>query len=120
MSIAHSQGSDHLVGRGHEIRELERAAEFELDIPFGLVVDALNDYVGALEPSVIRALDEDSVAELASILPALSAVGPAKIRRRPAAERYRVHYAIRALLERLAAQHPVLLSLDDVHWADPA
>ena len=165
MSTAHSQGSDHLVGRGHEIRELERAvagvlsgtphvveivgesgigksrlltelarratdrgylvldgraAEFELDIPFGLVVDALNDYVGALEPSVIRALDEDSVAELASILPALSAVGPAKIRRRPAAERYRVHYAIRALLERLAAQHPVLLSLDDAHWADPA
>ena len=27
-----------------------RAAEFERDIPFGLVVDALNDYLGSLEP----------------------------------------------------------------------
>jgi predicted ATPase len=27
-----------------------RAAEFERDIPFGLLVDALNDYVGSLEP----------------------------------------------------------------------
>jgi DNA-binding CsgD family transcriptional regulator len=165
MSTAQSQRSDHLVGRGEEVRELERAvdrvlsgpphvveivgesgigksrllaelarraagrgylvlegraAEFELDIPFGLVVDALNDYVGALEPSVIRALDEDSLAELASILPALSPVAPAKTRRRPEAERYRVHYAIRALLERLASRYPVLLSLDDAHWADPA
>jgi predicted ATPase len=25
-----------------------RSAEFEHDIPFGLIVDALNDYVGAL------------------------------------------------------------------------
>jgi DNA-binding CsgD family transcriptional regulator len=165
MSTAQSKRSDHLVGRGEEIRELERAldrvlsgpphvveivgesgigksrllaelarraagrgylvldgraAEFELDIPFGLVVDALNDYVGALEPSVVRGVDEDSLAELASILPALSAVGPAKPRRRPEAERYRVHYAIRALLERLASRHPLLLSLDDAHWADPA
>jgi predicted ATPase len=165
MSTTQSQRSDQLVGRGQEIRELERAvdlvlagsshvveivgesgigksrllaelarcaanrgylvldgraAEFELDIPFGLIVDALNDYVGGLEPSVIRALDEDSVAELASILPALSALGPEKTRRRPDAERYRVHYAIRALLERLASRHPLLLSLDDAHWADPA
>ncbi|MBV8944521.1 MAG: AAA family ATPase, partial [Solirubrobacterales bacterium] len=27
-----------------------RAAEFERDIPFGLIVDALNDYLGSLEP----------------------------------------------------------------------
>ena len=28
-----------------------RAAEFERDIPFGLIVDALNDYLGSLEPA---------------------------------------------------------------------
>ena len=28
-----------------------RAAEFERDIPFGLIVDALNDYFGSLEPA---------------------------------------------------------------------
>jgi predicted ATPase len=39
---------------------------------------------------------------------------------RAAAERYRAHYAIRALLERLAARQPVVLALDDLHWADAA
>jgi predicted ATPase len=28
--------------------------------------------------------------------------------------------AVRALLERVAAERPVALLLDDVHWADPA
>jgi len=97
-----------------------RAAEFERDIPFGLIVDALNDYAGALEPSVLRALDEQSLAELASILPSLSAHATAKTEPRPDTERYRVHYAIRTLLEKLATRQPVLLSLDDAHWADPA
>ena len=35
-------------------------------------------------------------------------------------ERYRVHRAMRELLERLAVQQPLVLILDDVHWADPA
>jgi DNA-binding CsgD family transcriptional regulator len=107
------------AGRGFLVLD-GRAAEFERDIPFGLMVDALNDYAGALEPSVIRALDEESLTELASILPSLSTHATGKTKRRPDTERYRVHYAIRALLERLAMRHPVLLSLDDVHWADAA
>src|SRR5436189_3388935 len=41
-----------------------RAAELERDIPFGLIVDALNDYVGSLPPALLRALDEDLVQEL--------------------------------------------------------
>jgi predicted ATPase len=109
----------HAAKRGFLVLD-GRAAEFERDIPFGLIVDALNDYTGSLEPSTLRALDEDSLAELASILPSLSSLGPEKVRERPDAERYRVHYAIRTLLERLAARQPVLLSLDDAHWADPA
>ena len=48
-----------------------RAAEFERDIPFGLIVDALNDYLGSLDPALLRALDEDLLAELASIFPSL-------------------------------------------------
>ena len=33
-------------------------------------------------------------------------------------ERYRIHRAVRALLEGLTATKPVVLVLDDVHWAD--
>ena len=35
-------------------------------------------------------------------------------------ERYRAHRAVRELLERVAATKPLVLLLDDVHWADPA
>ena len=35
-------------------------------------------------------------------------------------ERYRSHRAVRELLERLTATEPLVLVLDDVHWADSA
>ena len=97
-----------------------RAAEFERDVPFGMIVDALNDYLGSLQPSFLRGLDERTLGELASIFPALSSfIGELESAGVPA-DRYRAQYAIRALLERLAAQQPLVLLLDDVHWADGA
>ena len=86
--------------RGYLVLE-GRAAEFERDIPFGLIVDALNDYVGALEPAMLRALDEDTVQELASIFPSLPTPDGGSASGGRGAERYRLHYAIRSLLERL-------------------
>jgi DNA-binding CsgD family transcriptional regulator len=60
------------------------------------------------------ALDEDRhLAPLSSVLPFLSA--PA----RPY-ERHEVLRALHALLEALAAERPIVLALDDLHWADPA
>ncbi len=35
-------------------------------------------------------------------------------------ERHRTHLAVRDLLERLTASRPLVLILDDIHWADPA
>ncbi|HEX8854627.1 MAG TPA: AAA family ATPase [Thermoleophilaceae bacterium] len=97
-----------------------RAAEFESDIPFGVIVDALNDYVGSLGPAVLRGLEAGVVQELALILPSLSTLSGEQVGPRAQTERYRVHYAIRALLELLAKRQPVLLAIDDVHWADAA
>jgi DNA-binding NarL/FixJ family response regulator len=97
-----------------------RAAEFERDIPFGLIVDALNDYLGSLEPALLRALDEGLLAELASVFPSVPRWDRDPPRRDDHAERYRLHYAIRCVLERLTERQPMLLALDDVHWADAA
>jgi ATP/maltotriose-dependent transcriptional regulator MalT len=97
-----------------------RAAEFERDIPFGLIVDALNDYLGSLDPALLRALDEGTLADLASVFPSMPRYDGAAGRLDGNAERYRLHYAIRGVLERLTARQPLLLALDDVHWADAA
>ena len=97
-----------------------RAAEFEQDLPFGLIVAALNDYLGSLDPVVMDGLDQDELRELAAIFPSLrQPKGPAAPTG-DGAERYRLHYSIRGVLERLAKRQPLILSLDDVHWADAA
>ena len=49
-----------------------RATEFERDIPFGVVVDALNDRARRLTPSLLRSLDDETVRELAALLPSLA------------------------------------------------
>src|SRR5918995_7342116 len=93
------------------------ASELERDLPFWVFVDALDEYVQGLEPRRLEALDDDVRAELALVLPALSRFGPA----RETAfqhERYRSHRAVRELLERLTASGPLVLVLDDLHWAD--
>ncbi len=105
--------------RGHLVLE-GRAAEFERDIPFGLIVDALNDYLGSLEPALLRSLDESLLTELAAVFPALPSQYRGDASGGEGAERYRLHYAVRSLLERLTARQPMLLALDDVHWADAA
>ena len=58
-------------------------------------------------------------AELAHVFPSLSALAPG---RKVALqhERYRTHRAVRELLERLALTRPLVLVLDDLHWADSA
>src|SRR4051794_24074139 len=61
-----------------------RAAEFELGLPFGVVVDALNDYAGALPPSVLAALGDEPVGELAALLPSLAAPASAPAAPHPA------------------------------------
>ena len=95
------------------------ASELEVDLPFWVFVDALDEYVAALEPRRLESIDEAVRAELARVLPSLSEYAqPGEVAIQD--ERYRAHRASRELLERLAATKPLVLILDDVHWADSA
>src|SRR6201986_1665407 len=57
--------------RGHLVL-VGRAAEFEQDLPFGLIIDALNDYLGTHDPACLRALEERSVQEVGAVFPSQS------------------------------------------------
>jgi ATP/maltotriose-dependent transcriptional regulator MalT len=95
------------------------ASELERDLPFSVFVDALDEYVQGLEPHRLDALDDHVRRELANVFPSLSrfATAPGAASQH---ERYRSHRAVRELLERLTATKPLLLVLDDFHWADSA
>lgn len=97
-----------------------RASEFERDVPFALVVDALDRHLGEADDRWARSLDASVTAELAAIFPALRAAGFGAARSASPTERFRGHRAVRVLLERLARTRPLVLALDDVHWADPS
>jgi len=109
---ARSDARGHLVLAGS-------ASELERDLPFWVFVDALEEYVQALDPQVLGSMDDDVRTELARVFPSLAGLAAD----RPPAfqhERYRSHRAVRDLLARLAATRPVVLVLDDLHWADSA
>ncbi len=96
------------------------AAEFEQELPFGLIVDALDEYLGSLEPRAFSRLASEDVSEIAGVFPALRSLEQASPGPTTAAERFRAHHAVRDLIERLAGPQPLVLVLEDLHWADGA
>jgi DNA-binding NarL/FixJ family response regulator len=102
--------------RGHLVLA-GSAAELERDLPFSVFVDALDPYVAGLEPHRLVDLDGQVRTELGHVFPSLWALaGTGEVA--PQQERYRSHRAVRRLLEVLAQPKPLVLILDDFHWAD--
>ncbi len=94
-----------------------RGAELERELPFAVWVDALDDHVAALGGQRLESLIGDRVAELARVLPSAGAGAAAGGLQD---ERFHAYRAVRALLQQLARPTPLVLILDDVHWADDA
>jgi predicted ATPase len=105
------------IGKSHLLGEVGRragsrgclvltaaAAEFERDVPFGIWVDALDRYGASRGSGVGEGWDPGLWDELSAVLPSLaSAGGGAAVL---ADERYRIHRAVRRLLELIAAEKP--------------
>jgi len=106
---ARADAKGHLVLSGS-------ASELERELPFWVFVDALDEYLEAIEPRRRNALDDEVLADLGGVFPALADGAAAAT----GDERLRVHRGFRQLLEALAATKPLVLLLDDVHWADDA
>ncbi|MCA2213972.1 BTAD domain-containing putative transcriptional regulator [Jidongwangia harbinensis] len=95
-----------------------RATEFEQQVPFAVVVDALADHVAGLDPDLLGDLGPEDLGLLAEILPVPGPGPTAASRRSLAAERFRLHRAVRALLGTLTRRSGLVLILEDLHWAD--
>jgi DNA-binding CsgD family transcriptional regulator len=96
-------------------------AERDRDYPFAPIVDAFRQrLIGT--PAEPRALLGSQTEALAELLPELG--GNAAIRSAveslpPEHAKRRLFEAISATLARLAGQQPLLVVLEDLHWADP-
>jgi DNA-binding CsgD family transcriptional regulator len=104
--------------RGHLVLS-GTGSELERDLPFWVFVDALDDYLQTLEPRRLDALGDETRGSLAVVFPSLAQFavsGEGALHH----ARYRSHRAVRDLLERLTATVPLVLVLDDIHWADSA
>src|SRR5918997_6280397 len=64
-----ARGADCLVLEG-------RATELERELPFGLVVDALDAHLDALDARAFHRLAADDVGELAAVFPSLRTLSP--------------------------------------------
>jgi DNA-binding CsgD family transcriptional regulator/tetratricopeptide (TPR) repeat protein len=102
-----------------------RAAEFEQQIPFGMVIDAIDDHLETHGDTLPDALGPTAMRTLATVFPALSPAlsderpdGPDSSTDLTGLARYRLYRSIRHLLDELAEPDGLVLILDDVHWAD--
>ncbi len=93
----------------------------ETGIAYHPIVEALEAVVAACPDDQLRGLLGPLAGELASLVPSLQARVPGlaePLRAEPETERYRLFEAVVDLFAAMSSAMPVLLVLDDLHWAD--
>jgi DNA-binding CsgD family transcriptional regulator len=110
------------VGAG-EALVLYGACDPIVRTPFGPFVEALSQLVRAAGADELRADLGPTGAELVRLLPDLQVVlrePPASIETDPDTGRHRLHMAASDLLTNVSERLPLLMVLEDGHWADEA
>ncbi len=96
-----------------------RAYPVETGVPFAVFSDALTPVVRGMTPSALAVLTRGDGATLASICPAFGAGGPVVAARDGGGDaKARLLWTFSQFLGQLAAQRPLLLVLENLHWAD--
>ena len=113
-TIAEARGRGACALAGH-CYDAESATPYN---PFVEIVESAAQELDA--ETFMRALGDDA-AQVAKLVPSLRARVPAAAaehERPPALERRLLFDAMRAVIERLAAEQPLVLLFEDLHWAD--
>ena len=111
VKTAHEQGALLLWGRCDE----------ELDVPYQPFAEALRHYVHLVPADRLRGELGPLGGELTRIVPDLEHLVPGlaePVRTEAETERHRLFEAVSDLLEAIGQTTPIVLVLDDVHWAD--
>lgn len=107
-----------------ESRVLEgKCSLFESALPYAPFVEAFRGLLHARTPAQIAKLLGPHAPEVAKILPELVALLPELKHNPPLSpveEKSRLFECLYLVLRRVAADAPLILSIEDVHWADPA
>lgn len=108
------------LGREAERRRFRiasgRAFHVEAGVPYALFSDAFMPIIRELEPATLSALTRGAESELSIVLPVLGAARPQSDD--PSELRTRLMWAVAEFVRALSARQPLLLLLDDLHWAD--
>src|SRR3954470_5762613 len=110
-----SELAERAAARRHPVF-VGRGAELESELPFAIWGDALDAHVAGLGERRLEGLIGERVGELARVLPSAATAGAGGLQE----DRFQAYRAVRALLQRMAMGRPLVLILDDVHWADDA
>jgi len=89
--------------------------------PYGPFVPAVEQLVRTVDPDELTAILGGMAGELTRLLPTLAARfehPPPPVTADPDTERHRLHTAVTDLLAGVSQRRPVLVVLEDVHWAD--
>ena len=107
------------AARGVRVLRGSCASVGDQGLPYGPIVEILAEVARGTEPDDLRALVGSSGPDLARLVPALDPLSSAAHVQREFLQA-RLLDALAGLLRRLSASAPVLVVVEDVHWADPA
>jgi DNA-binding CsgD family transcriptional regulator len=107
--------------QGDGVLVLTGACDAMVRTPYGPFVEALDQLARTVEPDELRGALGATGGELTRLLPDLAArIGDLAppVSADPDTERHRLHTTVAALLTAISHGRPVLLILEDGHWAD--
>ena len=107
------------TARGVRVLRGSCASVGDQGLPYGPIVEILAEVARGTEPDALRTLVGTSGPDLARLVPALDPSSSAAHIQREFLQA-RLLDALAGLLRRLSESAPVLVIVEDVHWADPA
>ncbi len=89
-------------------------------VPYGPIVEALRTLARSLDAEELERVLGPARPELARLVPSLSTAELVEARTQTESHQARLLDAVLGFLQRLSETAPVLLVIEDLHWADPA